>query len=307
MIMLSQDPYKSRTLNTPAILARNEPVLYESTQEVKPAALNAAQRDAYKENGFLLMPDLFSSVEVTALYDEMQSMCEEYAANAREEVITERDSGEVRSIFDVHRLNDLFANLVRDPRVLNVAREILGSEVYLHQSRINYKPGFTGKEFYWHSDFETWHAEDGMPAMRALSCSILLTDNDELNGPLMLIPGSHRHYISCMGETPDEHYKKSLKKQECGVPDEVLLRYLTDLGGITSCKGKAGSVVFFDCNTMHGSNGNITPYPRSNVFFVYNSVENQLQAPQGGLKPRPDFIAARKDVAPLEPEPLAIG
>lgn len=304
--MLSQDPYKTRTQKSPAILTRNEPVLYESSNPAAAPALNAAQRDAYKENGFLLMPDLFSTAEVARLYDEMQSMCESFSASGRPEVITERGSDEVRSIFDVHRLNDLFANLVRDPRVLNVAREILGSEVYIHQSRINYKPGFTGKEFYWHSDFETWHAEDGMPAMRALSCSILLTDNNELNGPLMLIPGSHRHYISCMGETPDEHYKKSLKKQEVGVPDELLLRYLTDLGGIASAKGKVGSVVFFDCNTMHGSNGNITPYPRSNVFFVYNSVENQLQAPPGGLKPRPDFIAARRDVAPLEAEPLSL-
>lgn len=303
--MLSQDPYKSRTLNSTAILTRHEPVLYEPAQSA--GALNAAQRDAYRDNGFLFLPDLFSPVEVECLYKEMQAMCEEYAAKGREEVISEPGSGEVRSIFNVHRLNALFASLVREPRVLNVAREILGSEVYIHQSRINYKPGFTGKEFYWHSDFETWHSEDGMPAMRALSCSILLTDNNELNGPLMLIPGSHRHFISCMGETPDEHYKKSLKKQECGVPDELLLRYLSDLGGIASCKGKAGSVVFFDCNTMHGSNGNITPYPRSNVFFVYNSIENQLQVPRGGLKPRPEFIAARQDVAPLEPEPLSIG
>jgi ectoine hydroxylase len=78
------------------------------------------------------------------------------------------------------------------------------------------------------------------------------------------------------------------------------------MGGITSCTGKAGSVVFFDCNTMHGSNGNITPYPRSNLFFVYNSVDNQLEAPKSGLKPRPEFIAARNDVAALEAEPMVL-
>jgi len=301
---LSQDPYLTRTLNS-AILSRQDPVVYEQPQR-DAAALSSAQRDAYQENGFLLMPDLFGKDEVQRLYNEMHVMREQFAENGRPEVIAEPGSGDVRSIFNVHRLNALFGNLVRDPRVLNVARAILGSDVYIHQSRINYKPGFKGKEFYWHSDFETWHSEDGMPAMRALSCSILLTDNDELNGPLMLIPGSHRHYISCAGETPDENYKKSLKKQETGVPDDVLLRYLADLGGITSCKGKAGSVVFFDCNTMHGSNGNITPYPRSNVFFVYNSIENQLQAPKGGLAPRPEFVATREGVAPLTPEPLAI-
>jgi ectoine hydroxylase len=301
-----QNAYQSRTTSKAAILTRNDPVVYDSSDQAVTSALKPAQREAYQANGFLVMPELFSSAEVERLYNEMQAMREDYTDKQREEVIAEPGSGEVRSIFNVHRLNALFANLVRDPRVLNVAREILGSDVYIHQSRINYKPGFKGKEFYWHSDFETWHTEDGMPAMRALSCSILLTDNDEHNGPLMLIPGSHRHFISCMGETPDDHYKKSLKKQEYGVPDEILLRYLADLGGITSVKGKAGTVVFFDCNTMHGSNGNITPYPRSNVFFVYNSMENQLKAPQAGLKPRPEFIAARDGIAALEPEPLVI-
>ncbi|MFT5535058.1 MAG: ectoine hydroxylase [Burkholderiaceae bacterium] len=305
-MLLSQDAYKSRAQSTAAILKRNEPVVYDEVETTSAPQLNLAQRDVYRENGFLILPDLFSADEVTGLYDEMQQMRGDFTKTGRAEVIAEPGSGEVRSIFDVHKLNALFANLVRDPRVLNVAREILGSEVYIHQSRINYKPGFTGKEFYWHSDFETWHTEDGMPAMRALSCSILLTDNSDMNGPLMLIPGSQRHFISCLGETPDDNYKKSLKKQVAGVPDDFLLSYLADLGGITSCTGKAGSVVFFDCNTMHGSNGNITPYPRSNLFFVYNSVENQLQAPVDGLSPRPNYIAARDDVAALEPEPFVL-
>jgi ectoine hydroxylase len=304
--MLSQDPYQSRTLSNPAILARHEPVVYPQRESASPAALRPTQRAAYQEQGFLFLPELFSAAEAGRLHNEMQCMRQEYAKKARDEVITEPGSGEVRSIFNVHRLNDLFANLVCDPRVLNVACEILGSDVYIHQSRINFKPGFKGKEFYWHSDFETWHCEDGMPAMRALSCSILLTDNNECNGPLMLIPGSHRHFISCVGETPDDHYRKSLKKQDYGVPDEVLLRYLCDQGGIASCRGKAGSAVFFDCNTMHGSNSNITPYPRSNAFFVYNSVENQLRAPKDGLKPRPEFVATREGVARLEPQPLSI-
>jgi ectoine hydroxylase len=52
---------------------------------------------------------------------------------------------------------------------------------------------------------------------------------------------------------------------------------------------------------MHGSNGNITPYPRSNVFFVYNSIENRLQDPFCGLKPRPEYIATRQRVETLQP------
>lgn len=305
--MLSQDAYPTRTQNSAAILARHEPVVYEREVATKRNEnLSTGQRALYQQDGFLLMPELFNEDEVSYLFEAMQGMREEFTHTGRKEVIAEPGSGEVRSIFNVHRLNKIFADLVRDPRVLNVAREILGSEVYIHQSRINYKPGFTGKEFYWHSDFETWHSEDGMPAMRALSCSILLTDNSDCNGPLMLIPGSHQHYVSCMGETPDENYKTSLKKQDVGVPDQILLRYLADMGGIKSCSGKAGSVVFFDCNTMHGSNGNITPYPRSNVFFVYNSIANQLEAPKSDLEPRPEFVATRQGIAPLAPQELVI-
>ena len=52
---------------------------------------------------------------------------------------------------------------------------------------------------------------------RALSCSILLTDNNAVNGRLMLIPGSHADFISCVGQTPDEHYKQSLRRWFGGV------------------------------------------------------------------------------------------
>jgi ectoine hydroxylase len=201
----------------------------------------------------------------------------------------------------VHDLGDKIARLARDPRLIHVARQLLGSEVYIHQSRANMKPGFKGKEFYWHSDFETWHVEDGMPAMRALSCSVLLTDNNSCNGPLMLVPGSHRQFIACKGETPDENYKKSLKQQEYGVPDPLSLTLLVEQGGIEPVTGKAGSVVFFDCNTMHGSNGNISPWPRANVFMVYNSVENALLEPKYGLRPRPEHVATRGSFAALRP------
>ena len=301
--MQLNNPYLTRSNSSAAIVSRADPVVYDNSPVDH---LSAEQKQAYQNNGFLQIEQLFDQEEVAFLLQEMQGMREDFSKQQRPEAFTERESQQVRSIFNVHRLNEIFANLMTDERVLNVARELLGSDVYIHQSRINYKPGFHGKEFFWHSDFETWHSEDGMPNMRALSCSVLLTDNDANNGPLLVIPGSHQHYISCQGETPDNHYQKSLKKQEYGVPDAMLLRYLADQGGIHSCTGKAGSVVFFDCNLMHGSNSNITPYSRSNVFFVYNSIDNQLGSPQAGLQPRPEFVATREDITALKPSRLTL-
>lgn len=300
MISPAQDPYASRTDRGSAIIARKDPVVYGDGKYAD--ALTREQLDSYESDGFLLLENLFSEQEVAALIAEVERMTRDPAIARREESITEPGSDAVRSIFMVHALSPILERLAREPRLINVARQILGSEVYLHQTRANMKPGFKGKEFYWHSDFETWHVEDGMPSMRALSCSVLLSDNDATNGPLMLVPGSHRHFISCVGETPSNHYKQSLKKQEYGVPDPVSLQLLAEQGGgIRTMMAKAGSVVFFDCNTMHGSNSNISPWPRSNVFMVYNSMENTLNAPKYGLEPRPEHIATRKAFKALTP------
>ena len=296
-----KDPYVSRTDRDAAIIARQDPVVYEGGSYA--SALNAEQLAAYEHDGFLLLEDVFDQGEVQDLVDEIERMSVDPSIIGREEAITERGSDVVRSIFRVHELSDKVARLARDPRVINVARQILGSEVYMHQSRANMKPGFTGKEFYWHSDFETWHVEDGMPRMRALSCSILLTDNNACNGPLMLVPRSQQQFIACQGRTPDEHYKQSLKKQEYGVPDQCSLKLLVDNGGIVPITAKAGSVIIFDCNTMHGSTSNISPWPRANVFMVYNSVLNTLEAPKYDLKPRPEYIAARRSFDALVPLP----
>ena len=140
-----------------------------------------------------------------------------------------------------------------------------------------------------------------MPRMRALSMSIALTENFVYNGSLMLIPGSHKVYAVCEGQTPEHHFKSSLKKQEYGIPSDDCLRQMADTGGIVTATGKPGSVIVFDCNTMHGSNGNITPFPRSNVFFVYNAVSNRVVDPFSAQSPRPEYICTRQTLEPVGP------
>lgn len=284
------DLYPSRVGDRASITDRRDPVVYGSPDQ---GPLTAEQLVLYDRDGFLAFERFFGEDEVAEYKAELDRMFA-WAANADEDrIIREPGSNDVRSIFAIHRDNAIFSRLVADPRIAGMARQILGSEVYVHQSRINFKGGFVGKEFYWHSDFETWHVEDGMPRMRALSMSIALSENTPNNGPLMLVPGSHKHYVTCVGQTPDDHYKASLRKQELGTPDPDSLTALVEEGGIAAPTGPAGSLVMFDCNTLHGSNSNITPVPRSNIFIVFNSVENKLTGPFGGTQPRPEFIGHR--------------
>jgi ectoine hydroxylase len=289
------DIYESRTRTEPSTVARQDCVLWPGREQLR--ALTPAQMQHFAERGFLFLRSFFSPEEVAIFREELDCMRADPALQKMPECIRESSSGEVRSIFNIHRVSPLFAALASDSRIVNAASQVLGSDVYMHQSRINLKPGFRGEPFYWHSDFETWHIEDGMPRMRAVSCSISLTANNRYNGPLMVMPGSHRDYIACIGKTVSENYKQSLRKQETGVPDDDSLTRLVDKYGIVAPTGPAGSVLLFDCNLMHGSSSNLTPWPRSNVFFVFNSMDNQIGQPAGGLEPRPEFVASREPAA----------
>ncbi|SRR5690554_5661086 len=286
------DIYPSRRAAEPELLPRQDPVVHSDWRADAP--LSGHQVEQFERDGYLVLENVFEPGELEALQDETRLLLASPAALDAETVITERGSDEIRSIFAIHEQNSLMARLAADERLAGVASFLLGDDVYVHQSRLNYKPGFKGKEFYWHSDFETWHTEDGMPRMRALSMSVLLAENTPHNGPLMVMPGSHQTYVTCVGETPEDHYRMSLKKQEYGVPDELSLAILAHRHGIVAPTGAPGTVILFDCNTMHGSNGNITPFPRANAFLVYNALSNRLQAPFAAEKPRPPFIADRK-------------
>ncbi|MCQ6556646.1 ectoine hydroxylase [Streptomyces sp. C10-9-1] len=275
---------------------RKDPVVWSPPGAAGP--IGAADLAGFERDGFLTVGELLTDDEVAVYRAELERLVTDPAVRADERSIVEPRSQDVRSVFEVHRISEVFAALVRDERVVGRARQILGSDVYVHQSRINVKPGFGASGFYWHSDFETWHAEDGLPNMRTVSVSIALTENRDTNGGLMIMPGSHRTFLGCAGATPKDNYKKSLQMQDAGTPSDEALTGLAGEHGIRLFTGRAGSATWFDCNCMHGSGDNITPYPRSNVFIVFNSVENTAEEPFSAPVRRPEFIGAR-DFTPV--------
>lgn len=297
----TQDLFPTRLERKLGMFERIDSVVHSDQKQRKDSPLSHAELEEFERKGYLSFENFFDQEQMQEFIQELREYEEDDDLKLSEGTILEPGKEEIRSIFGIHDISERFSRLTRDPRLLAMVQQILGSDVYIHQSRINYKPGFKGKGFDWHSDFETWHSEDGMPRMRSLSCSIILTDNGEFNGPLMLIPGSHRYFIPCVGRTPEDNYKESLKSQDIGVPDAASLRSLMVENDIEAPKGASGSLVMFECNTLHGSNVNMSCWPRSNLFFVYNSVENTLHAPYCGNKPRPEFLATRKNYDPLKP------
>jgi ectoine hydroxylase len=290
------DLYPSRGA-TEVSVPRQDPVVWGAPDD--PGPIETSDLQAYERDGFLAVEELITPDEVAVYRAELERLVADPAVRADERSIVEPASQEIRSVFEVHRISEVFARLVRDERVVGRARQILGSDVYVHQSRINVKPGFGARGFYWHSDFETWHAEDGLPNMRTVSVSIALTENLDTNGGLMIMPGSHRTFLGCAGATPKDNYKKSLQMQDAGTPSDEALTAFAGRHGIKLFTGGAGSATWFDCNCMHGSGDNITPFPRSNVFIVFNSVENAAVEPFAAPVRRPEFIGAR-DFTPVK-------
>jgi len=289
------DRYESRVGRDRRVVERAEPVLWGGTDAAGP--LSPAQLASFERDGYVVLDGWIDTSTVDTCLREIERLAMTPEIRTDERSVLEPDSGALRSLFEVHRTDSAFADVVADERLAGVARQILDDDVYVHQSRINLKPALEGKAFPWHSDFETWHVEDGMPEMRAVSCSIALTDNTEWNGPLLLIPGSHRRYVSFGGHTPDENHRTSLRRQEHGSPDLDTLESLYAEGGIATFAGGAGSVAFFDCNVMHGSPNNISPLSRTNAFFVYNAMSNAIGEPFGTDAPRPSHIAERDPAA----------
>ena len=289
---MNVEGYASRAPLAEPSRPRREPVIWSAWRPGAPLRID--EKRSFEEHGYLVFPRRFSGSEVAALRAEAERLREDAAELDPESVVREPGGGAIRSIFEVHRRSAVLRALHADVRLLDLARWLLDDAVYVHQSRLNYKPGFDGEAFDWHSDFETWHCEDGMPAMRAVSACVLLDDNTPCNGPLMVIPGSHRRFFPCAGETPENHHRESLRKQRYGVPAPELLTELARTFGVEAILGEAGTLVVFDCNLLHASAGNLTPLPRSNVFLVYNAVSNRLGEPRAGLRPRPEFLASRR-------------
>ena len=77
--------------------------------------------------------------------------------------------------------------------------------------------------------------------------------------------------------------------------DEATVERLVQEGGLVAPTGKPGSMLMFDGNLVHGSSGNITPFPRKIVYLTLCAVSNHITRFN-----REEWIAHR-DFTPIEP------
>jgi ectoine hydroxylase len=190
----------------------------------------------------------------------------------------------------LHQRNAVYAKLVRHPRLVEPAMQILDDDrIYVMQVKVNVKAAFGGELWQWHYDFATHHGEDGVPEPVALNLHVFLDDVSEFNGPLWFLARSHRH-----GPVPATLDTVTTSYPLWVVDNETVARLAND-GGIVSATGPAGTgLIFGDC-LVHGSPPNMSPWDRRIFSLIVNPVANR----QTKFK-RPDYQHHR-DFTPVMP------
>ena len=268
--------------------------------------LQENQIKVYNEKGFLFLNNLFSDDLIKEITTKLSSI----SWGDQPGTVLESDGKTLRGIHEDPTKNGILEKISKHPHIVEPAMQLLGSPVYIHQLKINFKASFSGDIWPWHQDYIYWQQEDGMPTARAINIVIFLEEVNEFNGPLCLIPGSHKQgVISSLNQSKQDsaepkapEWTSSFKSDLKYTTHEEVVSKLVDKFGIEAPKGNHGSVLFFHPNCVHASANNISPFPRKIAIVTYNSVKN---IPIASETKRPDFLVGR-DYRAIKPLPEGI-
>lgn len=250
--------------------------------------------DTYSENGFAYSGDALTAAEVALLSAATDT---EFGRDSPARTV-EKDGETVRAVHGCHLVNDLFARVVRHPKLLGPAVEVLGGPVYVHQFKINAKRAVHGDVWPWHQDYIFWNRRDGMREPRAVNVAVLLDAATPVNGPLLVVPGSHRvGTLDLRERDAGLGWRSNLAADLDYRIDGPLLAELARGREIVQVTGHSGAVVLFDPQLVHASGANMSPHDRRMILVTYNRTDN---LPDAVASPRPEFLAGT-DYRPLEP------
>ena len=159
--------------------------------------LTHEQIKLYEDQGYLFLPGVFTENEVEIMKTQLPKVFRKQAPGRS----SKKQGKIVRSVYGLHRTNEVFNRLSRHPRLVETAMQLVRSGVYIYQFKVNAKSAFGGDIWDWHQDFIFWQKEDSMLTSRVVNAAVLLDEMTEFNGPIFLIPGSH---VEGVIDMPDE-------------------------------------------------------------------------------------------------------
>jgi phytanoyl-CoA hydroxylase len=228
-----------------------------------PVKLTEEQISFYDENGYLVVEGVLSPEKLAELRAETDAIIADAKnVSANDDLYDLEDSHRpnnprVRRIKEPYNHNPYFWRHVSDTDVTDIVAQLLGPDVRVYGGKMNIKAAGYGAPVEWHQDWAFYpHTNDDV-----LATGMLLDDCDEENGPLMIIPGSHR------GPTHDHHHDGAF----CGGfdPDAAKL----DLSKAAKLMGPAGSMTIHHVRAVHGSALNTSNRQRRLLLTEYAAAD----------------------------------
>jgi hypothetical protein len=142
-----------------------------------------------------------------------------------------------------------FLNYARDETILDMAAQLIGSDIALWNMSFFAKPAVNGKKTPFHQDGEYW------PIRPLATCTVWIAVDDAsvVNGCLQLIPGSHKA-------------RRLMRHEQKDNPEYTLQQELQpseyDEAGAEDLILQAGQMSFHDVYLAHGSKINTSNQPR---------------------------------------------
>jgi phytanoyl-CoA hydroxylase len=225
--------------------------------------LTKAQIEEYNELGAIVVPDVLTPDEVRTLSDVTDGFVERARGlTGHTEIYDLEDSHtasnpRVRRIKAAHLHDPAYAALTRHPGIIAVLQDLWGPDIRFDTAKLNMKCAGFGAPVEWHQDWAFYpHTNDNLAAV-----GVMFDDMAMENGPLMVIPGSHK------GPTFDHHADGVF----CGAMDPE--NHDVDFAKAVALTGKAGSITVHHVRAVHGSAPNISDRDRRLLLFQFRAAD----------------------------------
>mgnify|MGYP003303100367 CR=1 FL=1 len=228
--------------------------------------LTEQQIEFFHANGYLVVENAVSAEQLDALRADFGGWVEESrqhqdgwgeTVNGKTRFDVEKghnaDKPALRRINAPHEVSDAFFDVMSDSVMTDMVADLIGPDVKLHHTKVNSKLPCSATAVKWHQDF----LFQPMTNDDMITCLLFIDDVTAENGPLEVIPGSHKGPLY-------SHWHDGVFT---GAVDDSVVDPQRDR--ITSCTGKAGSVCLMHVNLLHGSAPNLTDQPRTLYITTY--------------------------------------
>lgn len=219
--------------------------------------LTQEQKDFYDTNGYLLIESAVTPDQLARLLEITDRLIEASRAVCESDDVYDLDAGHgphsprLTRIKVPHQRDPYFWEVLRHSAMTAVLADLLGPDTNLLTSKLNTKAAGGGRAVEWHQDWAFYpHTNDHL-----LAFGLMLEDVTLENGPLMVIPGSHKGPVL-------SHHMNGVFAGAIDPDDPLFERQRA-----VTLTGRAGSMTVHHVRTLHGSGPNVSDRARKILFY----------------------------------------